>query len=347
MSRNLQRGLAALAILLIVAPFWVFIIDERELAVVLRFGKPVREYVDPGVHFRLPFVETVRRLPKTHQFWGAEMESVPDLPTRDDKKIELIPWAIWRINEPTSFIKRLRTEQVAQQRVRQITRSSIRDVISQYDLAELVRSTDRPIPKSSDYKTTAPLPVEVEMDVAVPVEDATEKEIKLGRPKLIAEIKQKAQERLSQQAGSDAGGRGIELIDVGISQIDFVESVRIKTFDRWIAEREAISAANVNEGERMKQAIINEAKAEVERIEGEGQQRASEIRGEADAKIIKDYVETLNEVGEFYTFERTLQMYEKALGKDSRLILTTDSDLLRMLKGQQMPIGLEPVTEGK
>lgn len=333
-QKNILRALAALAILLLVMPFWVFVINERELAVVLRFGKPVREYVEPGVHFKVPFVETVRRLPKTLQYWGDAGETIPDLPTRDDKKIELTPWAIWRINEPTSFVQRLRTEQVAEQRVRQITRSAIRDVISQYDLAELVRSTDRPIPKSSDYKTAA-VAVEVaplEDAIELPVDDVTQIEIQHGRPKLIAEIKAKAQERLSQQVGSDPGGRGIELLDVGISQIDFVESVRIKTFDRWIAERDSISARNTNEGERLKQGIINEAKAEVERIEGEGQQQASEIKGAADAKVITRYADAINTVGEFYTFQRTLEAYEKAIGQDSRMILTTDSQLLQLLK---------------
>ncbi len=333
-QKNVLRALAALAILLLVMPFWVFVINERELAVVLRFGKPVREYVEPGVHFKVPFVETVRRLPKTLQFWGTAGETIPDLPTRDDKKIELTPWAIWRINEPTSFVQRLRTEQVAEQRVRQITRSAIRDVISQYDLAELVRSTDRPIPKSSDYKTpdVAIEPLPLDEGLALPVDDATQIEIRFGRPKLIAEIKAKAQERLSQQVGTDPGGRGIELLDVGISQIDFVESVRIKTFDRWIAERDSISARNTNEGERLKQGIINEAKAEVERIEGEGQQKASEIKGAADAKVITRYADAINTVGDFYTFQRTLEAYEKAIGKDSRMILTTDSQLLQLLK---------------
>jgi len=274
--------------------------------------------------------------------WGNDLETVPDLPTKDDKKIELIPWAVWRINDPTSFVQRLRTEEVAEQRVRQITRSAIRDVISQYDLAELVRSTDRPIPTSSDYKVAVAADSPA-LEVALPVEDATKIEIQFGRPHLIAEIKATAQARLSQQAGSDAGGRGIELIDIGISQIDFVESVRIKTFDRWIAEREAISARNVNEGERLKQAIINEAKAEVERIEGEGQQKASETRGAADAKVITRYADAINTVGEFFTFVRTLEAYEKSLNKDSRLILTTDSGLLKLLKElPDQPVAPEP-----
>lgn len=341
--KNLIRVLAVLALLVIIMPFWIFIVSEREMAVVLRFGKPVREHVEPGVRFKVPFVETVRILPKTQQFWGDSRDFVlPDLPTRDDKKIELIPWSVWRITEPTVFVQRLRTIENAEQRVAQITRSAIRDVLTQYDLVEVVRSTDRPIPSSSDYSQSAAEAAAAASDqeVAATLAQAgggqTILSIETGRSKILAQIKEEATRRLARQSedGADAG-RGIELVDVGISQIDFVDSVRSKTFDRWIAEREAISARNTNEGERLKAKIINETKAEVQRIEGEGQKIASETKGEADALAIQRYAEAINEVGEFYTFSRTLEAYENALNKDSRMILTTDSDFFDLLKKLQ------------
>ncbi|XZE51891.1 protease modulator HflC [Planctomycetaceae bacterium SH139] len=338
--KNIVRVLAVLALLLLLMPFFVFIVNEREMAVVLRFGKPVREYVDPGVRLRVPFAETVRKLPKTQQFWGdARSYELPDLPTKDDKKIELIPWAVWRINEPTVFVQLLRDVPNAEQRVAQVTRSAIRDVLTQYELEEIVRSTDRPIPTSGDLSAgmnEVPAALGDEALLADLGNAATQKpkKIRMGRPQILEIIKLEAQKRLAgkdEDVASDLG-RGIELVDVGISQIDFVESVRSKTFDRWIAERDAISARNVNEGERLKAKIINETKAEVARIEGEGQQQANETKGEADAFAITKFAEVINEVGEFYTFARTLQAYETAIGKDSRLILTTDSDFFNMLK---------------
>ena len=355
--KNIIRALAVLAIFLVLTPFWVFIVNEREMAVVLRFGNPVREYTEPGVRVRIPFVETVRTLPKTQQFWGDNREfELPDLPTKDDKKIELIPWAVWRIKEPTVFVQRLREIPNAENRVAQITRSAIRDVLTQYDLAEIVRSTDREIPTNSDLTMDASEVSEVlgDEELAAELTEANDRgpnNILIGRPKILEQIKLEARRRLARQSeGESAGlGRGIELVDVGISQIDFVESVRAKTFDRWIAERDAISARNVNEGERLKAKIINETKAEVARIEGEGQKRANEIMGEADAYAIDAYAAVITEVGEFYTFIRTLEAYEKSIGKDSRLILTTDSDFFKMLKelepvGQPNPRVAAPAT---
>ncbi len=356
------RSMAVIAVLFLFLPSWVFTVNEQQLAVVLRFGNPVREYTEPGVRFKVPFVETVRMLPKTQQFWGGERsDELPDLPTRDDKKIELIPWAVWRIKEPTDFVKRLRTTENAEQRVAQITRSAIRDVLTKYDLAEIVRSTNRPIPASSDLAASSAIVSVLANDPALASDpalldsalapttkagNAATAGIQMGRTKILEIIKQEATRRLARPSDDDGeGGRGIELVDLGISQVDFVESVRAKTFDRWIAERDSISARNTNEGERLKQKIVNEAKAEVAKIEGEGQQVASQTKGTADALAIRKYAEVINEVGDFYTFTRTLEAYEKALNKDSRMILTTDSDFFQMLKKLEPAAPLAPTAD--
>ena len=143
-------------------------------------------------------------------------------------------------------------------------------------------------------------------------EQPAAKGIEFGRPAILEKIQNEARRRLTSK--SEGGqGRGIELVDMGISRIEFVESVQQKTFDRWIAERQAIAALNVNEGERMKQEIINLAKANVERIEGEGQRKANEIRGNVDAEVIRKYAEAIEETGEFYKFVRLLEAYENGI----------------------------------
>jgi modulator of FtsH protease HflC len=332
----LLRLFAAFAVFLLLMPFFVFVISERELAVVLRLGRPDREYAQPGVHFRLPFIETVERFPKTRQFWGGvNATPVTDVTTSDNKKIDLIPWAVWRINSPKGFVQRLRTIDAAEQRVAQISRSAIRDILGKYDLSELVRSTDRKLPGPDD---SLALVAELSVDAgALPDELKSKPEplqqLKLGRQKLMDLIKLETQRRLTDQRdGEESLGGAIEVIDVGLSQVMFVESVRQKTFDRWISEREAISMLIVKEGEQKKAKILNAAKAEVEKIEGLGQKEASELKGRADAEVIRKYADTINEVGDFYSFVRTLEAYEKSMGKDSRMIFTTDSDFFRLLK---------------
>jgi len=329
---------ALLAVLLVLSPAIVFILDEREMAVVLRFGAPKQSYMEPGIYFKMPFVDGVQRIAKYKQFWGdSKGDLLPDLPTKDDKKVELIPWAIWRVNDPVVFVQRLRTMDVAEQRVEQIVRSSIRDIITQYDLEEIVRSTNRELSSGSEGLGDAvSLPQSIPVDLIEKTKQSKPRGEQFGRAEILERIKNEAHRRLAATGkDGDSEGRGIELIDVGISQIGFVDSVRRKTFDRWVAERQAISSKNVNEGERLKAAIINEANAEVAKIEGEGQQRASETRGKTDAEVIKRFAEAIENTGDFYTFARTLEAYEKSISTDSQMILSTESSFFNLFKDMQ------------
>ncbi len=338
-SRLAVPAAVLLVVLLVLSQFMVFVVDQRELAVVLQFGNPVRSVVKPGIHFKMPFVETVRILPSTLQFWGDDpSDKLPDLPTKDDKKIELIPWAVWKINDPIAFVTRLRTMENAEQRVAQFTRGAMRDVITQFELADLVRSTNR------EMKTAQLDIVNQDTDLQKEVlpeglEMATESKKPsthvIGRQAILKEINEDARGRMTASTDAEEAlqARGIELVDVGISHIDFVDSVRMKTFERWKAERDAISTRNITEGERLKQEILNSTNSEVERIHGEGQRTASETRGRADAEVIRRYADGIAATGEFYSFVRTLEAYEKSLSdSETQLILTTDNDFLKQLK---------------
>ena len=336
--KYIASTLAVAALLLLLAPFFVFIIDEREMAVVLRFGAPKHEYKTPGMYFKLPGIDTVQRVSKIKQFWGDTKDDLlPDLPTKDNKKIELISWAIWRINDPKIFIQRLRTMEEAEKRVGEIVRSSIRDVVTQYDLEEIVRSTNREL-LISDIglgNTIEQLPIGVSAELLEKATESKPKGVRFGRAEILNRIKAEAHKRMASTGKESDTGRGVELIDVGISQIGFVDSVRRKTFDRWVAERQAISAKNINEGERLKAAIINETKAEVAKIEGEGEQKASEQKGKTDADVIKRYAQAIQQTGDFYTFVRTIEAYEKSIGPDSQMILSTDSPFFKLFRDME------------
>ena len=127
-------------------------------------------------------------------------------------------------------------------------------------------------------------------------------------------------------------GRGIELVDVGLSRIEFVLQVREAAFDRAVSLMEAIAAKTIAEGEQRKKEIVNKAQAEVQKIEGQGKQEANILTGRVDAEIIDSYAKAIRETGEFYNFTRTLEVYKEALKGETRLILTTDSELLRLIK---------------
>ncbi len=326
-----------------------YTVTERELAVLLQFGQPVASRTEPGLYFKLPFIQEVLRLPKTLQVWhgSRQSEKLVDVPTADGKKLEATVWAVWRITDPVQFVQTLRTVANAESRVKEFVRSTARDTITTHNLAEIVRSTNRKmtytlgLPPEMLAAAAGAGPGKVadakDIEKAIPdfvVPPEARESVSLGRLKIMDQIMQEAREALAYGGSkSDQGqGRGIDLVDVGISRIEFVPQVREAAFERAVSLMEAIATKNTSEGEQRKKEIINRTQAEVQKIEGHGKQEANVLKGNADAEIIDSYAKAIRETGEFYTFIRTLEAYKEALKGDTRLILTTDSGLLRMIK---------------
>ncbi len=286
------------------------------------------------------------RLPKTLQVWHgtSQNEKLVDVPTADGKKVEVTVWAVWRISDPAQFVQTLRTVNNAESRVKEFVRSTARDTITTHKLAEIVRSTNRKmtytlgLPPEIVAQAGAPGKKGVDsdqdqtiLDLVVPPE--AKESISQGRLEITAQIKDNAQRAWPRPARARSiKGRGIELVDVGLSRIEFVPQVREAAFDRAISLMEAIAVKAISEGEQRKTEIINKAKAEAQKIEGQGKQEASILKGRVDAEIIDSYAKAIRETGEFYNFTRTLEVYKEALKGETRLILTTDSELLRMIK---------------
>jgi membrane protease subunit HflC len=360
MRRRIIAVFIGLALVLAVplAESVLYTVNERELAVLLQFGQPVASRTEPGLSFKLPGIQEVLRLPKTLQVWHGttQDEKLVDVPTADGKKVEVTVWAVWRITDPVQFVQTLRTVPNAESRVKEFVRSTARDTITTHNLAEIVRSTNRkmtytlglPPEMVARAGAAAPAPApgtqpaesepdRTMLEFIVPPE--AKESVLLGRLKITGQIKETAQRALAEAGSthSPIAGRGIELVDVGLSRIEFVPQVREAAFDRAISLMEAIAVRTTSEGEQRKKEIINKAQAEVQKIEGQGKQEANILKGRVDAEIIDAFAKAIRETGEFYNFTRTLDAYKEALKGDTRLILTTDSDLLRLVKTLEPP----------
>ncbi len=350
-KRALYIGLSLLILAAIPLGGTIFYtVDEREMAVVIQFGQPVSAKTEPGLYMKLPLIQEVRRLPKTFQYIGEGSKNLSnnatsvntmklsDITTADGKKIEATIWAVWRITDPIQFIRTLRTVENAESRVKQFVRSNTRVVLTSNDLAEIVRSTDREMRLSIGLPESALENTESEQ-VNLSMGSEAIQSIEKGRKSLTQQIRQNAEQALrtsaessSSNGGGDSGSRGIELVDIGLARIEFVEQVRNAAFERLISLMDAIATKNRSEGEQRKQEIINQAKADAERIRGEGSQQANIIRGEVEAEIITAFSQAIEESGGFYDFNRTLELYEKALANgDTQIILGSDTPLLRLL----------------
>src|SRR5205823_8990877 len=213
--------------------------------------------------------------------------------------------------------------------------------ITTHNLAEIVRSTNRKmtytlgLPPEMVARAGVPgqkpadsEPDQAMLDFIVPPE--AKESVSLGRLKIVDQIKETAQHALAEdgqrQGQGQVRGRGIELVDVGLSRIEFVPQVREAAFDRAISLMEAIATKTISEGEQRKKEIINKTQAEVQKIQGQGTQEANILKGRVDAEIIDAYAKAIRETGDFYNFTRTLEVYKEALKGETRLILTTDSE---------------------
>lgn len=322
---------------LIIGPAMCYTVSEREFVVVTQFGKPVAERTEPGLYFKTPFIEEVVRLPRTRQFWiGSGSNVLVDLPTKEGNKIDVEPWAIWRVKAPLAYVSQLGSGmETGEQRVASIVRSVMRDVITQYDLANVIRSTNRKLMFTLGGTDVGDPIIPTELGLAPGVELPTPvAQPFVGRSEILNKIQTEASARLAtilRRSPSDKTEL-IEIVDVGISRIEFAQSVQKNAFERQRTRMLAIAARYSNEGERMKQEILNATTAEVQRIVAEGQKQANIVRGEADAYSIQQFAAAMRELGEFYTFVRTLEAYKKAFRSNTRIILTTDSEFLRLLK---------------
>ena len=153
-------------------------------------------------------------------------------------------------------------------------------------------------------------------------------EIQIGRERITRMILEKVQETVPQF--------GIELVDVQIKRINYVDEVRKKVFDQMISERQRISEKYKSEGAGEAADIMGQKQKELERIQSEAYKEAEQLKGDADAEAIQIYAEAHGQDPEFYAFLQTLETYRQTTSESTKLILTTDSDLYRYLKSSEV-----------
>ncbi len=290
---------------LIVLTNTLYIVDMTEQVVVTQFGRPIGEPVtEPGLKVRVPFIQRTNVFEKRVMEWDGNPSQIP---TKDKKYIWVDTFARWRIADPLKFMQSVGNEMGAHARLDDVIDAATRDLITSYDLIEVVRSTNRDMVGSDNEE-------------AVP---ATEL-IEAGRETLTVQIFDVAVEQMPRY--------GIELVDVQIKRINYVEEVRRKVYERMISERQRIAERLRSEGKGESSEIRGEKEKELQRITSEAYRTAEEIRGNADAEAAAIYAEAFGRDPEFYSFLRTLESYHETLDEESALILTTDSDYFKYLK---------------
>ena len=304
---NIALGIFVFLVLLVLLNS-LYIVYEYDQVIITQFGEPIGDAVtQPGLHMKVPFIQKANRFEKRWLEWDGDANEIP---TKDKKYLWVDTYARWRISDPLIYFQRLRDERGAHSRIDDIIDGETRNAIASYDLIEIVRSTNREFEESEETAMA---------DISYVVTEIT-----TGREK-IAQI-------ILEESSLKAADLGIELRDVRIKRLNYVQEVQRKVFDRMISERKQIASKYRSEGDGESAKIRGEKERELKRIQSGAYRRAQEIKGEADAEAIRIYASAYNLDPEFYQFMKTLETYISSMDKETWMLLSTDAEFLKYLK---------------
>ena len=307
---SILLGLLAVFLVLVLGGAF-FTVHETEAVILTQFGRPVGEPITtPGLHFKTPFVQDVNRLEKRVLEWDGP---ATEMPTKDKTYVVVDTFARWQIGNPKDYFVKLRDERSAQSRLEDIIGSEVRTAVAGHELIEVVRSD------TSRNASTAPL--------TEGADSSALRRAERGRLALQEDILKAATPKLETL--------GIKLLDVRIKRVNYNRDVVTNIYRRMISEREQIAQRFRSEGEGEAARINGRRERDLREIESNAYKRVQELRGEADAEATRIYAEAYNksaEAREFYGFLKTLDTYRSVLGNQTNVILSTDSELFRLLE---------------
>jgi modulator of FtsH protease HflC len=300
-AQFLIMGVIIFAIVMIYDGF--YILEEGKQAVITQFGAPKGSETNAGIHLKKPFLQQVELFEKKIQIWDGEPNQIP---TNDKTYVFLDVTARWKITDPLKFLQAVKTETRAQSLLDDIIDGTVRDMVNKNNLIEIIRS--------SDWSE----------DTMSPTTRIKGVKPRMGRDKIAAKILKVAALVTPQY--------GIELTDVLFKRVNYIETVRLKVYDRMISERKRIAAEKRSFGEGRKAEILGKVERELKEILSEANREALGIKGKADAEATKIYGAAYKQDPEFYQFQKSLEAYKEVIGNNTSLVLSSDSQLYKYLK---------------
>lgn len=299
-----------------------YTIDQTEQVILTQFGRPVGDPIaEPGLHFKMPFIQQVNRIDKRYLAWDGPMV---EMSTKDKTYIQVGTFARWRITDPMRYYLRLKDERSAQSRLEDILGSEARSAVARHELIEVVR-TEKDRRPLQDGMSDASLSNVGGLGIL--------RSIQVGRSHIEKSIFDAAAPKLSEF--------GIELLDIRFKRINYNPQVLERIHQRMISERLQIAQRFRSEGEGEAARINGQKERDINEIRSTAYKQVQEIRGQADGKATEIYAKAYTqrpEAADFYRFLKSMETYRKIVGGDATLILSTNSDLFSLLKRMEPKI---------
>lgn len=304
MSNRNALVLVVLALLVFLGIQSLYVVTEKERAIKLKFGEVVQADLPPGLHFKIPFIEDVRKFDRRIITLDTDPERFI---TSEQKGLEVDAYIQWRIDNvrdyytATSGGDMFRANSILESRIN----SGLRDAFGLRTLREVVSGRGQEEPLSAGGR----------------IEDEGE------RDRLMRQV--------TQQINQFADGLGIEVIDIRVKAIDLPQEVSQDVFSRMRSDREQEARRFRSNGERQAEEIRASADRQRTVILAEAFREAEQLRGEGDAQASRIYASSFGQNEDFYAFYRSLQAYRESFNAGGDLmLLDPQSDFFRFMRDQ-------------
>ena len=268
------------AALIVVTLSAAFIVDQREQVLVLQFGDPKRVIQEPGLNFKIPFIQQVVRFDKRLLDYDNAPEEVI---ASDQKRLVVDAFARYHIVDPLKFYQTVGSEMLLRPRLGSAINSTLRQVLG-----------------------TAPL----------------QQVVSEKRGSLMLDIRNIVRR--------EASTFGIQVEDVRIKRADLPDENSEAIYRRMQTERQQEAAELRAKGAEEAQKIRAEANRQKVVIVAEAERDSQILRGDGEGEMNRIFAEAFGRDPEFFSFYRSMQAYESALGADdTTMVLSPDSDFFR------------------
>ncbi|MGP4123387.1 MAG: protease modulator HflC [Sodalis sp. (in: enterobacteria)] len=330
-------------IVLVVLYASLFVVQEGQRGIVLRFGKVLRDgdnkplIYNPGLHMKIPVIETLKNLDARIQ----TMENQADrFVTLEKKDLIVDSYIKWRISDFSRYYLATGGGDVSQAEVLLKRKFSdrLRSELGRLDVKGIV--TDSRNRLMTDVREALNNGNETSGDDEETQTTAADNAIVSAAARVERETNglQPAVNLNSMAA------LGIEVVDVRIKQINLPTEVSDAIYQRMRAEREAVARRHRSQGQEEAEKLRAAADYEVTRTLAEAERQALITRGEADSETAKLYANAFGRDPAFYAFIRSLRAYENSFNSNNDVIvLSPESDFFRFMKSpEDTAVGRHP-----
>ena len=290
----------------------IFVITyPNRYSVVKQFGEIVKVVEQPGLSFKVPFVQKVTPINKDLMFYDI---ATSDVITKDKKTMIVDAYVLWRVTDPVAYTRQLGgSNSTAEQRLNSVVYNALKTTISSMTQDEVILSRDGKINVSNFAEDIITDDIEVndeDGDGYVEIKSLTE-EINVNL--------------------RDCSDYGIEIVETRVKVLDLPDANKDAVYNRMISERNNVAAGYEAQGDSEAQIIINTTDKEISIMKSNARAEAEKIKAEGEAEYMRILSDAYNspEKSEFYDFVRSLESAQKSL-KKGVLVLEKDSPLANL-----------------